>query len=132
MAYVTSTRTVPVDTETPQTHKSTNRVWWMLNRDAGETAQFQMLVSEFPPGCTHPLHRHAHAGEMVYVLEGEALHLSADQEPVRLQQGDAVYIPAGEWHGLSNAGEENLVVLALNDGVNHYRDAGYEEHPSVG
>lgn len=132
MPYATSTEAAPVDTETPRKLGFEGlKVWWLLNRDAGATQQIEFHVAELPPGFTHGLHRHPNAAEIVYVLEGEALHLSEDAEPVRQCKGDLFYIPAGEWHGLSNATDGTLVVIGISEGINHYEDAGYEDHPSV-
>lgn len=132
MPYITNTQHTPADVETPRKLGIEGvKAWWMLNRGAGGSEKIEFHVVELAPGFTHDLHRHPNAGELVYVLEGEGLHLSEDKEPVRQRKGDLTYIPAGEWHGLANATEEPLVVIGISEGISHYEDAGYEDHPRV-
>jgi quercetin dioxygenase-like cupin family protein len=131
--YITNQELTPVDVETPRKLGIEGiRAWWMLNRDAGGPEQIEFHVVELAPGFKHDLHRHPDAGEIVYVLEGEGLHLSENEDPVRQVKGDMTYIPAGEWHGLANPSEdEPLLVIGITEGATHYEDAGYEDHPRV-
>jgi quercetin dioxygenase-like cupin family protein len=133
MPYITNQDLTPVDVETPRKLGIEGvRAWWMLNRDAGGPEQIELHVVELAPGFVHDLHRHPNCGELVYVLEGEGLHLSEGAEPVRQVKGDLTYIPANEWHGLANASEtEPLLVIGITEGATHYEDAGYEDHPDV-
>jgi len=85
-------------------------------------------VTEFPPNRWHELHRHASAEEYFFVLAGSGLHLT-EGEPVRLEVGDLVFIPKGEWHGFANDTDRPTLAVTVMGGVSHYSDAGYEVHP---
>ena len=87
-----------------------------------------LLTAEFPPGKAHLLHRHPDAEQIMYVLEGSCLSLS-ESEPVRLNEGDTVFIAQGEWHGVRNDTGQPAVVLVIYAGAGTLEEAGYEEHP---
>jgi quercetin dioxygenase-like cupin family protein len=100
----------------------------VINReDAGASAMI-LLSSELPPGKVHLLHRHPNAEQIMYVLEGSCLALS-EGEPVRLNEGHAVFISQGEWHGVRNDTDRPAVTLVIYAGAGTLEEAGYEEHP---
>lgn len=132
MPFITNQQLTPVDVETPRKLGITGvDCWWMLNRDAGQSQHLEFHVVELAPGFLHDLHRHPQAGEIVYMLEGEGDHLVEDGDPIRIRAGDLVYIPAGEWHGFRNSSDALVRMVGINEGVTHYMDSGYEDHPSV-
>jgi quercetin dioxygenase-like cupin family protein len=133
MPFITNQQLTPADVETPRKLGITGvKAWWMLNRETADPERIEFHVVELAPGFKHDLHRHPRAGELVYILEGEGLHLAEGVDPVLQVKGDLTYIPAGEWHGLANASEtEPLVVIGITEGATHYEDAGYEDHPTV-
>jgi quercetin dioxygenase-like cupin family protein len=100
----------------------------VINRDVAGARRIIMLTSELPPGKVHLLHRHPNAEQIMYVLEGSCRALS-EGEPVRLKEGDAVFISQGEWHGVRNDTERPAVTLVIYAGVGTLEEAGYEEHP---
>jgi quercetin dioxygenase-like cupin family protein len=100
----------------------------VINRDEAGARGMVLLSSEFPPGRIHLLHRHPNAEQIMYVLEGSCLALS-EGGPVRLNQGDAVFIAQGEWHGVRNDTDQPAVTLVIYAGAGTLEDAGYEEHP---
>jgi quercetin dioxygenase-like cupin family protein len=100
----------------------------VINKDNTGTRRVILLTSELPPGKVHLLHRHPNAEQIMYVLEGSCLALSED-EPVRLNEGDAVYIVQGEWHGVRNDTDRSAVTLVIYAGAGTLEEAGYEEHP---
>jgi len=61
-------------------------VHWLADRDHGNTETTVFNVTEFPPKRSHEVHRHPHAEEYFFVLEGSGLHLT-DGDPVRLEKG---------------------------------------------
>jgi quercetin dioxygenase-like cupin family protein len=105
-------------------------VWWLVDRDRGgsETALFNF--SEFPPQRSHELHRHRHAEEFLYFLEGSGLHMTEDG-PIRVTAGEVVFIPKNEWHGFVNDTDGPVKVVSFFSGVAKYTDAGYEVHPGT-
>lgn len=73
----------------------------------------------------HALHRHPSAEEFLFVLEGEAHHLTEDGE-LPMRAGDIALIPAGEWHGIWNSGDTPVQALFGYLGVSGRPAAGYE------
>jgi len=100
----------------------------VINEDDTGARGMIMLSSELPPGTVHLLHRHPNAEQIMYVLEGSCLALS-EGEPVRLNEGDAVFIAKGEWHGVRNDTDRAAVTLVIYSGAGTLERAGYEEHP---
>ena len=100
----------------------------VINKDNIGARRVILLTSELPPGKVHLLHRHPNAEQIMYVLEGSCLALS-EGEPVRLNEGDAVYIVQGEWHGVRNDTDRSAVTLVIYAGAGTLKEAGYEEHP---
>jgi quercetin dioxygenase-like cupin family protein len=100
----------------------------VINKDNTGARRVILLTSELPPGKVHLLHRHPNAEQIMYVLEGSCLALS-EGEPVRLNEGDAVYIVQGEWHGVRNDTDRSTVTLVIYAGAGTLKEAGYEEHP---
>ncbi len=100
----------------------------VINKDDAGARGIILLSSEIPPGKVHLLHRHPNAEQIMYVLEGSCLALS-EGEPVRLKEGDAVFIAKGEWHGVRNDTDRPAVTLVVYSGAGILEEAGYEEHP---
>jgi quercetin dioxygenase-like cupin family protein len=102
----------------------------VVNKDDTGARKIILLSSEFPPGKVHLLHRHPNAEQIMYVVEGSCLALS-EGEPVRLNEGDAVFIAQGEWHGVRNDTDQPTVTLVIYAGAGTLEEAGYEEHPQL-
>jgi quercetin dioxygenase-like cupin family protein len=100
----------------------------VINKDDTGASKIILLSSEFPPGKVHLLHRHPNAEQIMYVLEGSCLALS-EGEPARLNEGDAVFIAQGEWHGVRNDTDRAAVALVIYAGAGTLEEAGYEVHP---
>jgi|SRR5688572_6790328 quercetin dioxygenase-like cupin family protein len=70
----------------------------------------QVLV-DFAAGTSFP--RHSHPGEEVaYVIEGKLEYRLDGRPPVVLEAGDALFIPAGAVHAVTNLGSEKGSELA--------------------
>jgi quercetin dioxygenase-like cupin family protein len=66
---------------------------------------------DFAPGVAFP--RHSHPGaEVAYVLEGALEYQLDGMPPVRLEAGEALFIPAGAIHTARNVGSGNAAELA--------------------
>ena len=100
----------------------------VVNKDATGARRVILLSSELPPGKVHLLHQHPNAEQIMYVLKGSCTALS-EGEPVRLKEGDAVFIAQGEWHGIRNDTDEPALTLVIYAGAGTLEEAGYEEHP---
>ncbi len=100
----------------------------VINKDNAGARRIILLSVELPPGKVHLLHRHPDAEQIMYVLKGSCLALS-EGEPVRLREGDAVFIAQGEWHGVRNDADQPALTLIIYAGAGSLEEAGYEEHP---
>lgn len=65
-------------------------------------------VATVPEGVTLGTETVHDTDEIMYVAAGSG-ELRKRGEPITFQQGDAIFIPAGEWHSLANTGVGNLV-----------------------
>jgi quercetin dioxygenase-like cupin family protein len=70
----------------------------------------QVLVS-FPAGAAFPRHRHP-GEEVAYVTEGKLEYRLDGQPDVILEEGDALFIPAGTVHAVTNLGSGSGSELA--------------------
>lgn len=69
-----------------------------------------LAEARLAPGCSTESHRHVAAEEIYYLLEGEALmRLGEETRPVG--PGDAVAIPPGTVHQITNTGSAVLKFL---------------------
>jgi quercetin dioxygenase-like cupin family protein len=70
----------------------------------------QVLV-DFAPGTSFP--RHSHPGEEIaYVVAGKLEYRRDGRPAVILEAGDALFIPAGTVHGVTNLGGDKGSELA--------------------
>ncbi len=83
-------------------------------------------VVELPAGSVHVLHCHPSCERVTYALKGSSLHLREGGK-MRVNEGDAVFVEQGEWHGIENDTDEAAVVLIIYGGVSNLQEAGYEE-----
>ena len=79
----------------------------------------------------HALHRHFHGEEFLYLVSGDATHLTEDGE-IGLTAGDIGFMPAPEWHGIWNSGAVPAQSVFGYLGVDSLDAAGYEVHPGPG
>jgi quercetin dioxygenase-like cupin family protein len=126
---ICSTRNTAEDPEIPaRPGWEGMHVWWLVTRETGSET---LVVNEtiIPANKWHEVHRHPHAEEAMYVLEGSGLHLTEDTS-LRLNPGDVVFIPRNEWHGFANDTDDAVRVIGIFGGVSTYPAAGYEIHPN--
>lgn len=84
---------------------------WLLAEEAcGHGRVFSKLV--IPPGASIGRHQHLGEFEAFYVLEGKATVTDGEEEVV-LKSGDMNLCKEGDFHGVENCGEDNLILLAL-------------------
>jgi len=73
------------------------------------------------PGQTTRIHRHGRAEEIYYILAGEGL-MVVDNEKQTVRAGDAIHIPPGAWHSMTNTGAVDLVFLCCCSPAYHDED----------
>lgn len=103
-------------------------LWWLVSGKNTPATKILLDEAEFPPHVNHGLHRHPNAEEICYIVKGNGFHLS-EGEPLPQGEGDAVYIPAGEWHGFHNHTDKPVTMVSVWGGVASIEEAGYEEMP---
>jgi len=103
-------------------------VWWLLSKKTAGASAIVLNIGDLPPRTAHQLHRHPHAEQAVLVLAGRGLHLRHDGPPAEVEPGDAIFVPAGEWHGFANPFEQTVTIASIYGGVGDRSEAGYELH----
>ena len=77
-----------------------------------ESARVLVGLNAFEPGQSHALHAHAGMDKVYQVVEGEGVFLLEGRE-MPMKAGDLLVAPEGAPHGVSNRGEQRLLVLAI-------------------
>lgn len=103
--------------------------WWLLTASTVGATNLVLNIGVLPPGTAHQLHRHAHAEQALLVVSGHGVHLRHQEEPIAAGSGDAIYIPANEWHGFANPFDEPVTIASIYGGVGRREAAGYELRP---
>lgn len=63
-------------------------------------------------GCSLGYHEHFGESETYYILKGEGIY--SDNGNLRMvKKGDVTFTPSGQGHALTNAGDTDLVFMAL-------------------
>jgi quercetin dioxygenase-like cupin family protein len=83
----------------------------VLRKDLDAKREAIQVRVDFAPGAAFPMHKHP-GEEIAYVLEGSLEYKLENQPPVRLNAGDALFIPAGVFHAAHNAGDVKSSELA--------------------
>ncbi|MBW1721470.1 MAG: cupin domain-containing protein [Deltaproteobacteria bacterium] len=68
-----------------------------------------LAVAQLAPGRTIETHQDP-MEEIYFIMQGEG-EMTVDEETRHVKPGDAIWIPTGSSHGLTNSGKENLVIL---------------------
>ena len=84
---------------------------WLIDEKLG-AKNFAMRRVEIKPSLSVPLHNHPEEHE-IYVLSGTGKFYNDKGEAEIANQGDFVYIPSNEKHGMDNIGEDILIFLCL-------------------
>lgn len=77
------------------------------------TNDLSVIEERMPPGSFEQRHRHAHARQFFYVLEGEAT-MELEGSVHRLHRGDGLHVPPGSAHQMRNdsASDVRFVVVS--------------------
>lgn len=64
------------------------------------------------PGCSLGFHEHHEESETYYIISGKGIY--SDNGTLRMvEAGEMTFTPNGKGHAMTNAGEEDLVFMAL-------------------
>ena len=101
--------------------QNTDRVEPFITKDGSEIRELlahrnscirnqTLAEARLPAGATTAAHRHVHAEEIYYILQGQGL-MQIGEEKLPVGVGDAIAIPPGAIHQISNTGTELLRFL---------------------
>lgn len=106
-------------------------VQWIVTRHSVGSERTVFGITTMPPGGRHEIHRHPHAEEVEYLVQGEAL-ARVDDVDVRMRPGDVIFVKANEMHGLWNTSKtEPAVVVWCYGGAASLEEAGYVHEPAA-
>jgi quercetin dioxygenase-like cupin family protein len=86
-------------------------VRWLIDSKSG-AKNFAMRRFEIKADGKVPLHNHAQDHE-IYILSGTGRFFNDNGQDERVKQGDIIYIPPNEKHGIDNLEKENLIFLCI-------------------
>lgn len=94
----------------PFTTKDGSNIRSLLDLSCAPVANQSLAEATIPAGGATARHRHARTEELYYVVQGKGwMELGDDGREVGV--GDAILIPPGQAHKLSNQGMEVLRIL---------------------
>jgi len=101
-------------------------VQWIITSDTVPAARSTVFgITTFPPGARHDIHRHPHAEEIEYLIEGSGVARIGDAD-VSMRAGDAVFVAQDEAHGFWNtSATERAVMIWCYGGAASLAAAGY-------
>lgn len=85
---------------------------WLSRPGLTQPDELLLVRVRMPPERAHQFHRHPEMEEIIYVVSGTAEQW-VGRERRLLRPGDIAHIPRDVVHGTYNAGEEELVFLAI-------------------
>jgi quercetin dioxygenase-like cupin family protein len=85
---------------------------WLCRPGLTDAEKLMLVRVTMPPHQAHKFHRHPALEEIIYVISGTAEQW-VDRDKRILGPGDAAHIPIDIVHGTYNAGETDLVFLAI-------------------
>jgi len=71
-----------------------------------------LTLTRVAPGGEFPPHRDRY-GHVFHFLAGEGVGILGE-ETYAIHPGRVVHIPAGEWHGYRNTGDQEMLLLSVN------------------
>jgi quercetin dioxygenase-like cupin family protein len=100
-------------------------VRWLVTRQTVGADDTVFGVTYFPPGSRHEIHRHEHAEEVEYLIQGQGV-ARVGEDDVTMGVGDAVFVPRNDYHGFRNTSEtETAVMIWCYAGAANLEEAGY-------
>lgn len=85
---------------------------WISRPNLTKAEKLMLVRVIMPPGQAHKFHRHPAMEEIIYVISGTAEQW-VDHTQQILKPGEAAHIPTNVVHCTYNAGDTDLVFLAI-------------------
>lgn len=106
-------------------------VKWLVTEESVGARSTVFGITVFPPGARHDVHRHPHAEETEYLVEGQGIARVGDDE-VAMAAGDIVFVPENAHHGFVNTSRTDRAVMVwCYGGAASLEAAGYEREPGA-
>ena len=97
----------------------------LIDRTTSSVTQCSLAEEMLPPGCVVTSHHHREIEEIYYVVSGRGL-MTVGDETCEVNAGDAVYVPRGHRHTLSNTGSEPIRLILVCGPAFFYEDQVFE------
>jgi mannose-1-phosphate guanylyltransferase len=101
---------------------------WGTYYNALEEPGFKIKKIVVKPSSRLSLQSHEHRSEHWVVVQGQAL-ITLDDEEVKMERDQYIYIPKGSIHRLQNLGQEDLILVEVQlgaylgeDDIKRYQD----------
>ncbi|MBI4288574.1 MAG: cupin domain-containing protein [Chloroflexi bacterium] len=94
----------------PEAHSGTTNKR-LIGRESG-ARNLEVILGTVAPRGRADLHSHGEAEQVVYVLEG-SIEVEMFGERQTARSGQAIFLPAGQPHGLSAPGDKPAKVLVI-------------------
>ena len=98
----------------------------LIDRTTAPITQCSLAEELLPPGKSVTPHHHEVLEEIYYILSGAGVMTIGD-ETRAVGAGDAIYIPTGQRHTLTNTGTEPLRVVLVCGPAFYFEDHHGEE-----
>jgi mannose-6-phosphate isomerase-like protein (cupin superfamily) len=93
----------------------------LVDRTTSPITQCSLAEETLPPGRSVTPHHHEVLEEIYYILAGRGV-MEIGDERREVGAGDAVYIPRGSRHTLTNTGEEEMKILLVCGPAFYFED----------
>ncbi len=98
----------------------------LVDRTTSEAELCSLAEETLPAGRAVTRHYHLKTEEIYYILRGEG-QMTIGDETREVAAGDAVFIPRGETHTLSNTGAEPMTILLVCGPAHSPEDSYFKE-----
>lgn len=98
-----------ISEQTPFTTADGSTIRSILDHTNAPVEKQSLAEASLPPGAATDRHYHKKSEELYFILDGEGT-MEIDGESKSIGPGDAILIPAGQWHQIT-AGVEKLTFL---------------------
>lgn len=88
-----------LETQTPFATKDGSTIRSILDCANAPVQNQSLAEAQLPTGCATEPHYHKLSEEFYFILKGEGT-MTVSEKTETIREGDAVLIPAGEWHTL--------------------------------
>lgn len=93
----------------------------LIDRTTSDITRCSLAEEILPPGCAVTPHHHREIEEIYYIVSGQGL-MTVGDETHEVEAGDAVYVPRGHRHTLTNTGIQPITLLVACGPAFSYED----------